>query len=172
MADSVPLQIADTIQTAHIQRHPSPLHDVNPPHGAGSTAEPVYVDNEGIDEGEEELDTSEEEEYRSSRSAVPRPRKPQHHFPPLPDLRFEQSYLWSIRNADTWWKVVAITVRDQVMMPLLQGIVYNLFICGWQYWNKSAQIHGSSVGARLRRWWYGVNKWPIPPPAQSGRRWR
>ena len=48
-------------------------------------------------------------------------------------------------------------------MPLMQGIVYNLAICGWQYWNRGARVHGSSAGARLRRWWYGVNNWPIPP---------
>jgi hypothetical protein len=52
---------------------------------------------------------------------------------------------------------------EQVMMPFVQGILYNLAICGWQHWNRNARIHGSSIGARLRRWWYGVNNWPIPP---------
>ncbi|KAG7105780.1 Sphingosine-1-phosphate lyase like protein [Verticillium longisporum] len=38
-----------------------------------------------------------------------------------------------------------------VLMPLVQGVVYNLFLLGWQSWNRNAQIHGSSVGARVRR---------------------
>jgi hypothetical protein len=33
---------------------------------------------------------------------------------PLPDLRFEQSYLKSIENATTWQAVAYITVKDQV----------------------------------------------------------
>lgn len=50
-----------------------------------------------------------------------------------------------------------------MMMPLMQGVLYNLAVCGWQHWNKNARIHGNSVGAKMRRWWYGVNKWAIPP---------
>jgi hypothetical protein len=49
-----------------------------------------------------------------------------------------------------------------MMMPFAQGILYNLAICGWHHWNKTAQISGNSVGARVRRWWYGVNNWPLP----------
>ncbi len=48
------------------------------------------------------------------------------------------------------------------MMPFVQGVLYNLAICGWQYWNKNAQLGGNSVGAQVRRWWYGVNNWPVP----------
>lgn len=54
------------------------------------------------------------------------------------------------------------------MMPLLQGVVYNLLVCGWQSWNRNAQIHGNSVGARLRRWWYQVNDWKIPDRRPAG----
>ncbi|KAK4123208.1 DUF1770-domain-containing protein [Parathielavia appendiculata] len=174
MSASIPLQIAETVQTAHVNRHPSPQHDLNPSTAASRKEpvdlEPVFPDDGGIDEetvnhiegeeeDEDEDETEDEELYRSR--IKPRPRR--HHLPPMPDLRFEQSYLWSIRNADTWWKVVWITARDQVMMPFVQGILYNLAICGWQHWNRNARIHGSSIGARLRRWWYGVNNWPIPP---------
>ncbi|KAK4249955.1 hypothetical protein C7999DRAFT_39078 [Corynascus novoguineensis] len=185
MSGSVPLQLAETVQTAHLNRSPSPEHDVNPSNAASRKVpvrlEPVYPDDGCIDEdlgvevrredADEEDETADEEEssehYRSSR-VTPRPRR--HHLPPMPDLRFEQSYLWSIRNADTWWKIGWITVRDQIMMPFLQGIVYNLGICGWQYWNRNARIHGSSIGARLRRWWYGVNNWQIPPENKAWRR--
>jgi hypothetical protein len=168
MASSVPLQIAETVQTAHINRHPSPAHDINPS-TAASRKEPVTLEkpthplypDEGIDESDDEEDIP---------YSILRPKARRHHLPPIPDLRYEQSYLHSIRNADTWWKVVLITGRDQVMMPFMQGILYNLAICGWQYWNKNAQVHGSSIGARVRRWWYGVNNWKIPPQKVAARR--
>lgn len=35
-------------------------------------------------------------------------------MPPLPDLRFEQSYLKSIEKAEGWKGVMWITFRDQV----------------------------------------------------------
>lgn len=47
-------------------------------------------------------------------------------------------------------------------MPLTQGILYNLVLCGWQHWNTNARLHGQTFGARARRWWYGVNNWKIP----------
>lgn len=50
----------------------------------------------------------------------------------------------------------------QVIMPLTQGILYNLVLCGWQHWNTNARLHGQTFGARARRWWYGVNNWKIP----------
>lgn len=123
MADSIPLQLAETIQTAHIQRNPSPRHDLNPSTAASKktpvTLEPVFRDDGGIDDiddrdrsDDEDEDEYEDEHYPSR--VIPRPRQPRHHLPPLPDLRFEQSYLSSIRNADTWWKIGLITVRDQV----------------------------------------------------------
>ena len=43
-----------------------------------------------------------------------RTAKAQHRRPPIPDLRFEQSYLASISGAETWGKVAWITTRDQV----------------------------------------------------------
>ena len=57
--------------------------------------------------------------------------------------------------------------EKQMMMPLAQGVLYNLAICGWQHWNRNARVHGSGVGARLRRWWYGVNGWALPPVSES-----
>lgn len=180
MNSDIPIQIAETIQTAHIKRDPSPSHDINPS-TAASKREPAslrtqtshsqhhasLIPDDGIDEDDDEEDyaqsgteTDEASEYNVVKS---RPRRNIHHLPPIPDLRYEQSYLHSIRNADTWWKVVLITARDQVMMPLVQGLLYNILVCGWQSWNRNAQIHGSSIGARVRRWWYGVNNWEIPP---------
>ena len=46
-------------------------------------------------------------------------------------------------------------------MPLLQGTVWSLAIHGWRHWNRTAQFSGNSVGARVRRWWYETNNWPL-----------
>ncbi|KAB5558185.1 hypothetical protein GE09DRAFT_1221314 [Coniochaeta sp. 2T2.1] len=160
MASSIPLQFAETLQTAHINRSPSPTHDLNPSTSA-SKKEPVILDDHPIhDEGIDDADHGnggEDIPY-----SVLRPRRRSANLPPLPDLRFEQSYLHSIANADTWWKIVLITARDQIVMPLAQGLLYNLAICGWQTWNKNVRLSGNSVGAKVRRWWWGVNNWPIP----------
>ncbi|KAI1213109.1 DUF1770-domain-containing protein [Annulohypoxylon truncatum] len=178
MAESIPTQIAETIQTAHIQRAPSPRHDLNPS-SSMSEKRPVRLssssrhhrrrshdsidDVDDIDDGDDE----EEDDDEDIPISVLRPRPRTRSFPPMPDLRFEQSYLHSISKADTWWRVGWITVRDQIMMPFAQGVLYNLAICGWHHWNKNARLSGNSTGARLRRWWYGVNKWPLPASAKS-----
>ncbi|KAI1854619.1 hypothetical protein JX265_007512 [Neoarthrinium moseri] len=173
---SIPTQIAETIQTAHIKRDPSPHHDANPSTSA-SAKEPVRAStaaeyqrgrrqHHGPDDDHEHDDDvaaiSDDEDDEIPISVL-RPHRRRTSFPPMPDLRFEQSYLHSIQDAEGWGRVVWITVRDQVMMPLAQGVLYNLAICGWQFWNRNAQYSGGSAGARLRRWWYSVNNWPIPP---------
>jgi hypothetical protein len=144
MDSDIPIQIAETIQTAHIKREPSPSHDINPS-TAASKREPAslqtqtshsqhhdsLIPDDGIDEDDDEdeyahseTETDEESDYNVVKS---RPRRNIHQLPPIPDLRYEQSYLHSIRNADTWWKVVLITARDQAcslgihFLPFLAG---------------------------------------------------
>ncbi|RDW78775.1 DUF1770 domain-containing protein [Aspergillus mulundensis] len=92
-----------------------------------------------------------------------RPLSRRHTLPPLPDLRFEQSYLSSIRGADTWGRVAWITIRDQVLLPLVQGTLWTLALSGWRFWNRTASLSGQTLGSRIRRWWYGVNNWKLPP---------
>ncbi|KAI2778973.1 DUF1770-domain-containing protein [Daldinia loculata] len=170
MAENIPTQIAETIQTAHIQRNPSPQHDLNPSSSL-SEKQPVHLQerhsiDSDLDDYEEADDDDDDESEIPISVLKPHPRS--RNLPPMPDLRFEQSYLHSIAKADTWWKVAWITVRDQMMMPFAQGVLYNLALHGWHHWNKNAQISGTSVGARLRRWWYGVNNWPLPPRKMAG----
>ncbi|KAK8090232.1 hypothetical protein PG997_005193 [Apiospora hydei] len=167
---SIPTQIAETVQTAHIEPSPSPAHDLAPS-TTTSTKEPVDLEHHklpkrpsSIDDDDISLDSHSDDESSDIPLSVlrPHPRSPKHHFPPMPDMRFEQSYLNSLKDADTWWKVALVTFRDQMVMPLAQGVLYNLALAGWQHWNKSAQLTGSSAGARIRRWWYSVNNWKIP----------
>ena len=124
MSSDIPLQIAETVQTAHIKRHPSPAHDINPSTAASKKVpvtiekkqEPLFPD--GIDDGDED------DEEGGVPYGVLKPKPRRHHLPPIPDLRYEQSYLHSIRNADKWWKVVLITARDQVSF-------FSFSLSGW-----------------------------------------
>ncbi|CAD0082129.1 unnamed protein product [Aureobasidium vineae] len=165
MADSHILQLAETIQTASINRHPSPAHDANPS-TAASMKQPVRLDDEpDLDQ----LPTNIDEDEIPVSVLRPTPRSKQ--FPPLPDLRFEQSYLASIQDATSWQKVAWITFRDQLFMPLTQGLLWTLVVAGWRSWNTvhntSSKFSGSSIGARLRRWWWQTNNWSIPGSKSS-----
>lgn len=120
MSSSLPLQIAETIQTASIKRNPSPTHDVNPS-TAASRKEPVQfshqppVSDSSIEKyAYDEDDAIDEDEEEDIPYSVLKPTPRRASFGPLPDLRFEQSYLASIARADSRWKVLYITARDQV----------------------------------------------------------
>jgi hypothetical protein len=106
---SATAELASTIQAASINRHPDPSRDINPS-TSSSRRQPVIPDAVPS-----ELDDDEEEDIPYS---VLQPAPRSYNLPPLPDLRFEQSYLRSISKADTWWKVGLITVRDQVLTPI------------------------------------------------------
>ncbi|KAI9726426.1 MAG: hypothetical protein M1828_001248 [Chrysothrix sp. TS-e1954] len=95
-------------------------------------------------------------------SSSPQSRPP---LPPLPDLRFEQSYLARIKphaDASNHAMVAYVTLLDHVVMPLTQGVVWNLAVFGWRSWNAGVKFRGAGVGARVRRWWWGVNGWTLP----------
>lgn len=51
---------------------------------------------------------------------------------------------------------------SQVFMPLVQGIAWTLIVAGWRHWNSTAKFSGQTVGAKIRRWWWGVNNWKLP----------
>jgi hypothetical protein len=101
------IQVAETIQTAHIKKTPSIEHDAAPS-TAAERKRPVRMDTSPS------LDVLEDIEDDEIPVSIlrPVPRKPQ--MPPLPDLRFEQSYLASIKDAKNWQGVAFITLRDQV----------------------------------------------------------
>ncbi|CCU82538.1 DUF1770 domain-containing protein [Blumeria hordei DH14] len=89
----------------------------------------------------------------------PHSRSRRDSFGPLPDLRFEQSYLASLAGADSGWQIAIITLRDQVLLPLLQGTIWSLALLGWAHWNQKAQISGTSVGSKVRNWWHKLKDW-------------
>jgi hypothetical protein len=47
-------------------------------------------------------------------------------------------------------------------MPLVQGLAWTLVVSGWRHLNRSSQLQGQSVGAKIRRWWWEVNNWTVP----------
>lgn len=107
MDSSLPTEVASTIQAGHINRHPDPRQDIAPS-TAADKAELVdihEVKRSHIDDDDHDIPYS-----------VLRPPKKHYNLPPLPDLRFEQSYLRSIESADTWWKVVLTTIKSQVSL--------------------------------------------------------
>lgn len=100
------MQAAETLQTAHINHHPT--REDMAPSTAADKKRTVMIDpaadvEDMSDVGDDEVPLS---------LLRPVPQRPQ--MPPLPDLRFEQSYLKSIENASGWHNIAFITVKDQV----------------------------------------------------------
>jgi len=136
---SAAMNIASTIQSASIKHHPDPAIDLIPSTTASQNrpASPTTS-----------ISSSENSIPYSVLKPIPR----RSNLPPLPDLRFEQSYLASLQGAETWWSIAWITGRDQVLLPLVQGTLWTLALSGWRYWNRGAAFSGQSAGARLRKW--------------------
>jgi Autophagy receptor ATG43 len=149
MSDSTPLQVAETIQTASINPSLELAHGTSlttatstnqpltiPRASHGQLEESSYgeVGLDDIDDGDNE-DEADAEDI-SYDVILPLPRRAS--LPPLPDLRFEQSYLASIAGATTYWKVAYITIRDQVRVyvppslisPPLSSLCLSACLCG------------------------------------------
>ena len=130
MSSSIPLTIAEAIQTASINRHPSVTRDIAPSTSA-DTKIPVQEQQQqrvppsspsaALEENDEDNGDDDEEEEEEIPYSVIKPIRRKPAFPPLPDLRFEQSYLASIRGAESWTQVGYITVRDQVSFLRVSG---------------------------------------------------
>ena len=158
MASNPAIEIASVIQSASIKRHPDPAYDINPSTAAskkfpGEVASSLHSRSSSI---------ASDDDASTLPSDIIRRRPRTRSFPPIPDFRFEQSYLASIKDADSNWRVAFITIRDQVVLPLTQGILWNLVMFGWRHWNRGSKFSGRSVGAKVRTWWWGVNNWKIP----------
>jgi hypothetical protein len=123
MTDGV-AEIVSTFQAASINRHPDPQRDIAPSTSVDSR-EPVRL----VDPSPPDLDDADIAEDEIPISVLePQPRRVT--MPPLPDLRFEQSYLKSIQNASGWSEVLWITFRDQVRYLHSSG--YRLKIFGFK----------------------------------------
>ncbi|RVX68297.1 hypothetical protein B0A52_07300 [Exophiala mesophila] len=176
MASNPAMELASAIQSVSIKRNPSPTHDLNPS-TAASKKIPAVIESPSLSPTRSRSQsrsrshslTSETSSTSTIPSEVIRPRRRRRDFPPIPDFRFEQSYLASIKNAETKWMVAFITIRDQVILPLTQGILWNLAMFGWRHWNRGTKFKGQTIGARVRKWWWGVNNWKLPEEAHNVR---
>lgn len=157
MASNPATELASAIQSASIKHHPDPEHDINP---STAASKKIPAEIETISPLHSRSNSLASESTLPSDIVRPRPRT--RSLPPIPDFRFEQSYLASLKNADTNWKVAFITIRDQMVLPLVQGVVWNLVQFGWRHWHGASKFQGQSLGARVRKWWWGVNNWKIP----------
>jgi len=116
MASNAPVEVASILQSASINRHPSPAHDINPS-TAASAKHPVRLSSH---HGPDDFSEAAEDEIPLS---VLRPVPRQSTMPPLPDLRFEQSYLKRIEKAESWQAVAWITFQDHVSYPIWTSII-------------------------------------------------
>src|SRR5690242_7614692 len=104
MTSSLPMEIASTLQSASINWHPDARHDINPS-TAASNKEPVAISSD------HSADLSEIDDDHVPVSLL-QPVARRQNLPPLPDLRFEQSYLKSIQKAESYMAIAWITFRD------------------------------------------------------------
>jgi DNA repair and recombination protein RAD54B len=115
-------EIASTLQSASLNRHPSPTRDMNPTSQLAGAREPVTLTNPD-DDDDEAADGLDERAPSIATDEVPlsaiRPLPRTQNLPPLPDLRFEQSYLRSLEGTKGWTGVAYVTIRDQVGALLL-----------------------------------------------------
>ena len=171
MASDLTSELASTLQSAHIDKAPDASRDINPS-TAASKKTPVQVTDvepqSRVPKNLQSLPPS----SRSDQSEIPvsvlQPTsRHANNLPPLPDFRFEQSYLASIQNCSSSGQVACITFQDHVFKPLAQGVLWHLLTFGWRAWNTNVKFRGQSLGARIRRWWWGVNNWRIPSSRES-----
>ncbi|OAL69895.1 hypothetical protein A7D00_5934 [Trichophyton violaceum] len=100
--DDAAARIADNIQAASIYGQRS--------HGFGPGTQHHLDGLDGVDSDTASISTdvvNPEREIKERRLGRPQ-------LPPIPDLRFQQSYLASISKASSWQHVAWITLRDQV----------------------------------------------------------
>ena len=126
MSTNPAIELASTIQSASINRAPSPTHDINPSTAASqkipvSASEPslsqyLYDTSDAGDLEEVLEDGIEVDDEDGIPEEVLRPLPRRKSFGPLPDLRFEQSYLRSIEGCESNYGVAAVTIRDQVCL--------------------------------------------------------
>jgi hypothetical protein len=141
MDSDIPTEIGSILQGASINRHPSVRHDANPS-TAASEKQPVTL-NEHPDPDSSEV--GEDEIPVSVLDPVPRQKT----MPPLPDLRFEQSYLKSIEQAEGWQGVLWITLRDQVQLQQGQKLAKSELISSIGYHVLRARRAVDSCTQRL-----------------------
>ncbi|ORY86107.1 hypothetical protein BCR37DRAFT_390903 [Protomyces lactucae-debilis] len=70
---------------------------------------------------------------------------------PIPDLRFEQTYLTALNRTDwSHWSVFRVTLVDFLLWPMLQGAVWALALNGFRYLRTSSNSQGKAFGLVIK----------------------
>lgn len=109
--EDVAMQAAETLQTAHINHNPTRA-DLAPDTSVDKKIAVEFDRSGDVDSMAGEVD--EDEVPLSILRPLPEDNRHAPRHLQLPDLRFEQSYLKSIENAENWGVVAYITLKDQV----------------------------------------------------------
>jgi Autophagy receptor ATG43 len=166
-----------TVQDRHIICHPSPSRDIVPPTSAdrplvsivrdalpsiqfsSSRANLHHLSQRHHSEDEDDDETVSEISLEDSPhpSSSSKPRRP--NLPPIPDLRFEQSYLKQLEAAkgSVMWMII-ITIREQVLFPGVQGFLWALGLAGIRTLRTRQAESGRGVGSWLRDWFGRLGK--------------
>lgn len=165
-----------TVQDSHIIRHPSPSLDIALQTSAdrplvsivrdalpsiqfsSSRANLHHLSQRHHSEDEDDDETASEISLEDSPHPSPsKPRRP--NLPPIPDLRFEQSYLKQLEAAkgSVMWMII-ITIREQVLFPGIQGFLWALGLAGIRTLRTRQAESGRGVGSWLRDWFGRLGK--------------
>jgi hypothetical protein len=181
------------LQDGHIIRNPSPSKDIAPATSADKPPVSIalrghlpsiqfsssHADLHRLSQREEEDEEIEETASEISLEESPHviePTKPRRqNLPPIPDLRFEQSYLKQLEAAQgsVFW-MIFITIREQVLFPGLQGFVWALAVTGIRSLRASQAENGRAWGSWVRDWFGQITRKdsPMNGPGTGTRRTR
>ena len=170
--------LAQTVlQDSHIIHHPSPSRDIAPSTSADrapvsivrDALPPIQFSSSRADlhrlsqhhhEQEEDDDETVSEvslEDSPHPTSERKPRRP--NLPPIPDLRFEQSYLKQLEAAkgSVLWMII-ITIREQVLFPGIQGFLWALGMAGIRTLRTRQAENGREWGGWIRDYFGRLGK--------------
>ena len=169
MEESAKSLVQTAVQDSHFIRNPSPSRDIAPSTSADRA--PVSIvrdalpsiqfsssraDLHHLSQHHHERDDDDDEtvseislEDSPHPSSRPKPRRP--NLPPIPDLRFEQSYLKQLEAAkgSILWMII-ITIREQVLFPGIQGFLWALGRAGIRTLRTRQVENGREWGEWIR----------------------
>jgi hypothetical protein len=164
MEDAAKVLAQTAVQDSHIIRNPSPTRDIAP--STSADQRPITVIRDALPSiqfssssnlhmlsqlrADADEDTVSEVSLEDSTHDIsPKPRRPQ--LPPIPDLRFEQSYLKQLEAAkgSVMW-IIIITIREQVLFPGVQGFLWALAMSGIRSLRTRQAESGQEWGGWIR----------------------
>jgi hypothetical protein len=177
MEDAATSLAQTAAQDSHIIGHPSPSWDIAPAIAAdrapsivrdalpsiqfsSSRAELLRLSQHPHKQEDDDDDETVSEISLEDPPHPPSERKPRRqNLPPIPDLRFEQSYLKQLEAAkgSVLWMVI-ITIREQVLFPGIQGFLWALGMAGIRTLRTRQAENGKEWGGWIRDYFARLGK--------------